>query len=216
MSGALDYRTVKRVARIHNPRRNFELADIESEVRYDPLTGDSARICHFAFPKREVPDLSALVESTRSNCPFCPGAVERVTPRYPDVLVQGGRMKRGEAVLAPNLFPYDDVSPILVMSRAHFLPMQGVPAPIIADALKLAREFIALAAPTLGNRPAYGIVTWNYMPPSCAGCWQNADGRGCGPSTSNPVRLPGRRNVAGLDMIFLCGAGRRRAGRDTS
>lgn len=168
MSGKITFRVAKKVTRIHDPGKNFELADIESEVRYDPLTGDSARICHFAFSKREVPDLSALAESTRKNCPFCPETVERVTPRYPEALVAGGRMKRGEAVLAPNLFPYDDVSAILVMSKAHFLPMECVPAPIIADALKLARDFIALAAPTLGEREAYGIVTWNYMPPAGA------------------------------------------------
>jgi galactose-1-phosphate uridylyltransferase len=77
-------------------------------------------------------------------------------------------MARGEALLVPNLFPYDDVSAILVMCQAHFLPMDGVPPETFADALKLARDFILLAEPSLGERPAYGIVTWNYMPPSGA------------------------------------------------
>lgn len=168
MSELLEFRTVKKVARVHDPRRNFELVGIESEVRYDPLTGDSSRICHFAFPKRELPDLEAIAADTRNSCPFCPESVERVTPRYPDEVVPGGRMKRGEAVLAPNLFPYDDVSAIVAMSRAHFLPMAHLPAGMIADSLKLARDFIVASAPTLGERSAYGIVTWNYMPPSGA------------------------------------------------
>ena len=168
MSELLEFRTVRKVARVHDPRRNFDLVGIESEVRYDPLTGDSSRICHFAYPKRELPDLDALAASTRKSCPFCPESVERVTPRYPADVVAGGRMKRGEAVLAPNLFPYDDVSAILAMSREHFLPMARLPETMIADALKLARDFIVAAAPALGDRPAYGIVTWNYMPPSGA------------------------------------------------
>ena len=168
MSAALEFRAVRKRARIHDPRREFALTEIESEVRYDPLTGDSARICHFAYPKRALPDLSALAEGTRNGCPFCPDAVERVTPRYPAELLPEGRMRRGEALLVPNLFPYDDVSAIVSMSRAHFLAMDAMPAAIVGDALKLARDFIVAATPTLGAREAYGIVTWNYMPPSGA------------------------------------------------
>jgi len=79
-----------------------------------------------------------------------------------------GRLRRGEALLVPNLFPYDDVSAIVAMSHAHFLAMDAMPATVVADALKLARDFIAAATPQLGAREAFGIVTWNYMPPSGA------------------------------------------------
>lgn len=168
MRDSIRFRIEKKVARLHDPRQNFALSEIESEVRYDPLTRDTARICHFAFPKREVPELSGLIESTAATCPFCTPALEQVTPRFPDSLVAAGRMRRGEAVLVPNLFPYDDVSAILIVSRAHHLPMDRVPPGLLADALKLARDFIALAAPGLGGRDAYGIVTWNHMPPSGA------------------------------------------------
>jgi len=165
---SVEYRVRKKVARIHDPRRNFELTDIESEVREDPLTGDTARICHFAFPPRQVPDLSALAEGTRASCPFCPERIEAITPRYPDALVAGGRSSRGEALLFPNLFPYDDVSAIVVMQREHFAPMPALRPGMIADSLKLARDFIREAGATLAGRDAWGIVTWNYMPPSGA------------------------------------------------
>jgi len=164
----LEFRATRKRARIHDPRREFALTEIESEVRYDPLTGDSARICHFAFPRRELPDLSDLAERTRKGCPFCPDSVERVTPRYPADLLPEGRLRRGEALLVPNLFPYDDVSAIVSMSQAHFLAMDAMPVAIVADALKLARDFIMTATPLVGAREAYGIVTWNYMPPSGA------------------------------------------------
>ena len=168
MSAPLDFRATRKRARIHDPRRDFALTEIESEVRYDPLTGDSSRICHFAFPRRERPDLSELAARTRSGCPFCPDSIERVTPRYPTDLLPQGRLRRGEALLVPNLFPYDDVSAIVSMSQAHFLAMDAMPVPIVADALKLARDFIVTAAPLVEAREAYGIVTWNYMPPSGA------------------------------------------------
>ena len=95
MNRGLEFRATRKRARIHDPRRDFALTEIESEVRYDPLTGDSARICHFAYPKREQPDLSSIVEATRAVCPFCPESVERVTPRYPEELLPGGRLRRG-------------------------------------------------------------------------------------------------------------------------
>jgi len=46
--------------------------------------------------------------------------------------------------------------------------MDAMPPAIVADALKLARDFIVTAAPLVEARAAYGIVTWNYMPPSGA------------------------------------------------
>ena len=164
----IEFRVTKKLARIHDPRKDFALAEIESEVREDPLTGDTARICHFSFPPRKLPDLGDMVEATRAACPFCPGKISQVTPRYPDALLSGGRAQRGEATLFPNLFPYDDLSAIIVMSSAHFVPMDALPAPMIADALKLARDFIARAAPTLAGPQTWGIVTWNYMPPAGA------------------------------------------------
>ncbi len=166
MSG-VEYRARRKLARIHDPRKGFALVDIESEVRVDPLTGDTARICHFAFPHRAVPDLAPLAEATRANCPFCPERVEAVTPRYPDTLLAGGRAARGEALLFPNLFPYDDVSAIVSLQRAHFAPMDALRPAMIADGLKLARDFIGDAAATVAG-DAWGIVTWNYMPPSGA------------------------------------------------
>jgi galactose-1-phosphate uridylyltransferase len=77
-------------------------------------------------------------------------------------------MARGEAVLFPNLFPYDDVSAIVAMQHAHFAPMHALDAAMIADSLVLARDFIAAAAAGMAGRQAFGIVTWNYMPPAGA------------------------------------------------
>jgi len=164
----IEFRKTGKVAQLHDPRAGFALTGVSSEVRFDPLTGDTSRICHFSFPPRQLPELGALAEGTRANCPFCPERVEQITPRYPESLVPGGRMRRGEALLVPNLFPYDDVSAIVVMSHAHFLPMDALPARVIADALLLARDFIRIAQAQLAGREAWGLVTWNYMPPSGA------------------------------------------------
>lgn len=160
------FRVEKKFARLHDPRRNFELAQIESEIRFDPLTGWSGRICHFSLANLPVPDLSGIIAESRAVCPFCPDKVESITPRFPEDLVSGGRMRRGEAVLFPNLFPYDDISAVAVICREHFLPMAAIPAQVLCDGIGLARDFFMLAGDRVEDGRGFGLVTWNYMPPA--------------------------------------------------
>lgn len=163
MSG-IEFRAERKIARLHDPRKGFELVTVESEVRRDPLTVETARICHFALTAAPPAGLDALVAASRAHCPFCPERVEAVTPRFPDALVSGGRLRRGDALLFPNLFPYDDVSAIAVLGGEHFHAMDAIPERIVVDGLTAARDFIRLAAPGFAGREASGIVTWNYMP----------------------------------------------------
>ena len=78
----VEFRVEKKRARLHDPRAGFKLTEVESEIRYEPLTGLSGRICHFALSKLPMPDLTPLVEMSRPVCPFCPERVEKVTPRF--------------------------------------------------------------------------------------------------------------------------------------
>ena len=164
-SGTVVFRREPRVARLHDPRKGFSLSDVESEIRYDPLTGESSRICHFSLPAAAPSDISAIAEDRRAGCPFCPGRVDTVTPRFPDGLVPGGRFRRGEAVVFPNLFPYDELSAVLVPAVRHDLAMGDVPESLVVSGIATARDFLALTLPRLGG-DLLGIVTWNHMPPA--------------------------------------------------
>ena len=154
--------------RQYDPRQNFELTTIESEIRYDPLTGDSGRLCHFALQTTVPPDLDELVADTATHCPFCPERVLRVTPRFPETLIPEGRFERNNAVLFPNLFPYDDISAVAVISKEHFHPMGDIPSSVIEDGIGIARDFFRRIetdhSAQLVN--AFGIANWNYMPPA--------------------------------------------------
>ena len=163
---AIRFRTEKKSARLHDPRRGFELAHVESEIRFDPLTGSTGRICHFSLGNPPLPDLSAMVAETAKSCPFCPGKVESVTPRFPEDVVPGGRMKRGGAVLFPNLFPYDDLSAVASLCPEHFHPMDAVPERVVCDGVGLAREFFLRARDRVAGGGGFGLATWNYMPPA--------------------------------------------------
>ena len=163
---AIRFRAEKKFAHLHDPRRNFELVQVESEIRFDPLTGSTGRICHFSLANLPVPDLSGIVSESRAACPFCPGKVESITPRFPEEVVPGGRMRRGEAVLFPNLFPYDDISAVAVICSEHFHPMDAVPEQVVCNGIGLARDFFLHARDRVEDGGGFGLATWNYMPPA--------------------------------------------------
>jgi galactose-1-phosphate uridylyltransferase len=162
----IEFRAEKKLARLHDPRQGFALTAVEAEVRYHPLTGESARICHFSLKASPPVDLDAMVAASAAGCPFCPAQLAAITPRFPDELVPGGRLARGGAVVFPNLFPYDDVSGIAVLCAEHFQPMDAMPERPVVDGLTVARDFTRLVSPGFAGRDAYGVVTWNYMPPA--------------------------------------------------
>jgi galactose-1-phosphate uridylyltransferase len=168
VSARIEFGSEKKRARLHDPRKGFAEVDVESEVRRDPLTGNSARICHFALKATRPPDLGEIVRATREQCPFCPERIEGVTPRFAEELVPGGRLRRGGALVVPNLFPYDDVSAIAALCPEHFHAMDAMPERVVVDGLTAARDFLQLAARRFPDGGGYGIVTWNYMPPAGA------------------------------------------------
>ncbi len=58
---------------LSDPQKDGTERRIPSEIRIDPLTGRTARICHFMKLQWEKPDFEALVAGTEAWCPFCAG-----------------------------------------------------------------------------------------------------------------------------------------------
>ncbi len=163
---SIAFRREPRRTRLHDPRRGFALTEVESEIRWDPLTGESSRICHFSLPRPPPPDIAAVDEARRAGCPFCPERVGTVTPRFPEEWFAGGRFRRGDAVVFPNLFPYDDLSAVVVPGPRHVVDAADVPVELVASGLAAARDFLRAALPRLGPVESYGLVTWNHLPPA--------------------------------------------------
>ncbi|MDQ1330967.1 MAG: UDPglucose--hexose-phosphate uridylyltransferase, partial [Thermodesulfobacteriota bacterium] len=59
---------------------------IPSEIRKDPLTGRTARICHFMKLKWEKPDFENMTAGNEKTCPFCPDKVLNITPLFAEDL----------------------------------------------------------------------------------------------------------------------------------
>src|SRR5919202_2102921 len=124
---------------IDDPRRGFERISLRCEIRWDPLTGITSRLLPSAGSSAiplATTDLVGLAESTRPGCPFCADEIEQLTPRFADEMVPGGRFRRGEAWLFPNLLPYSKYSSVCVFSaERHLLPLSEMTPELVSDNL---------------------------------------------------------------------------------
>lgn len=159
---------------ILNPFGGFKEETHTVQVRRDPLLGDvslyNPRLkekVKFFFGDVDSVLIAKLVEETARDCIFCPERREANTPRFPPEFVPEGRIRVGEAELFPNLFPVAGYHAVIVLSRAHFLPLSGFTPEIIADGFRAARRFID-AVYRRDESARFVAVNANYLFPSGA------------------------------------------------
>ncbi|MEO0249252.1 MAG: hypothetical protein ABIN58_06845, partial [candidate division WOR-3 bacterium] len=152
-----------------DPRKGFEPFSETFQVRIDPLTGRTGHLSHFGAIRPQKLDLDQYRRpEIKGFCPFCPDVREKATPKFPEDVVPGGRAKRNEALLIPNLYPYDVYSGVIIMTDDHVVPLQGLTERILSDTLALGIEFLR-SVKSRDGAPPYPVITWNYMPPSGGG-----------------------------------------------
>ncbi|MCL4318368.1 MAG: hypothetical protein M1596_00460 [Firmicutes bacterium] len=160
----MNFERIPRVTRLLDPRKDYAETRIESEMRMDPLTGFSGRIAHFAAGPWPTMDLEALNQTSLSQgCPFCPDMVNKVTPKFPEEITSQGRFRQGEAIVFPNLSPYDAHSAVTVITEAHLVPVNKFSAQHWEDALGISIEYFR-AVRHYENHIGYGLIGANYMP----------------------------------------------------
>lgn len=151
---------------ILDPGKNMARRAIPSEIRKDPLTGRTARICHFMALKWEKPDFDQLVAGTETRCPFCPEHILKVTPCFPEDILPEGRLVSGDRILFPNIAPYDGLSAVMSMSSRHFIPMTEFDVDTVAPAFRLALDYFKRIHGMGHPESVYHLINWNYMPAS--------------------------------------------------
>jgi galactose-1-phosphate uridylyltransferase len=164
--GGMKFEAIERETVILDPNNNMARKSIPSEIRKDPLTGRTSRICHFMPLKWEKPDFDQLVAGTKEYCPFCPDKVMQVTPCFPEEIVPEGRMVLDDKVLFPNIAPYDSLSACATLGDRHFIPMTDFEPERLADAFKLTIKFFHQIDKINHPEAVYYLVSWNYMPAS--------------------------------------------------
>lgn len=149
-----------------NPTKNLELRSIPSEIRVDPLTGRTARICHFMKLQWERPDFDSLIAGTEKTCPFCPDKVLKITPHFTKEILPEGRLISEDRVLFPNIAPYDTLGAVATMGGRHYIPMTEISADRIVNSFSLAFEFFQRVEAVHHPEAKYHLINWNYMPPA--------------------------------------------------
>ncbi len=161
----IHFRRVVNKTKYYDPKKNFELNEVDSEKRYDPLTGRMVRI--FPFRKIVMPrhDWTPYVEESKQRfCPFCPEVIDSVTPRFTDNFIPEGRLRVGGAVLIPNLNPYETHSAVVVMTPCHYLSMQDMDPGVLADSMEAGLDYLRIVAEKDPENGKYSSINWNYMP----------------------------------------------------
>ena len=162
----MKFEVIKKETVMMIPQQEMAERRISSEIRLDPLTGRTARICHFMKLQWEKPDFNALVSGTEAWCPFCPDKVHAITPCFPRNLIPEGRMQKNDMVIFPNIAPYDTISAVAIYGARHFIPMTEFTPSLMASAFGFAQDFFRRIDSTGHPESVYHIVNWNYMPPS--------------------------------------------------
>ena len=132
----------------HNPMMGNNLDTQELEIRRDPLTGHRSifnprledKVAVFFGPS-DLALIERLARESEPRCFLCADRWKVTTPTYPDDLVPGGRVQKGEAVLFPNLFPVYQVHAVIRVGGTHYLPLNEFKASMIQEAFLASWEF---------------------------------------------------------------------------
>ena len=162
----MNFEAIRKEAVILNPAKDMQLKTIPIEVRRDPLTGRTARICHFRLLRWEKPDIGAIVAGTETFCPFCAERVMTATPCFPPDILPEGRLTAGDRVLFPNIAPYDALGAVATFGSRHYIPMAEIEPERVAGAVLLAIDFFRRVRAIGHPESVYHLISWNYMPAS--------------------------------------------------
>ena len=150
----------------HDPMQDGKLIDRKTEIRMDPLTGETSRIIFDPGAPFTSTDYSELAKETDGGkCTFCPENVHSFTPKFPNDLIEDGRLIQGEAVLFPNLFPYSKHNAVVRMCDQHYVKLDEFTAPVIANSFSAAHNYLNKVI-AQDPETAYASINWNYLPPS--------------------------------------------------
>ena len=172
---------------IRDPRAGFEPTTSRVETRWDPLTGQTARVLLDVDPLLPAADLdlAALAAQTRPGCPFCPDRIETATPRFVGDGFGGGRIQAGRAVLFPNLLPYAAYASVCVYdAELHHLPLAGMTPRLVADNLRAQVAFVR-AAQRQDPAAAWASINGNHLLPAGSSVFHPHTQGACHPVPTN-------------------------------
>jgi UDPglucose--hexose-1-phosphate uridylyltransferase len=147
--GGITFERWSQRARFHSPLKGGQLDEQEIEIRVDPITGYQS-IFNLALEEKssvlfhptDMDYLRLLAKNTEPTCFLCNDRWSTTTPRYEENLFPEGRLRMGEVVAFPNLFPLAAYHAVIMLGARHFRTLDDFPPSLLRDAFECAREFI--------------------------------------------------------------------------
>ncbi|MFQ6051876.1 MAG: hypothetical protein ACE5K4_09310 [Candidatus Hydrothermarchaeota archaeon] len=163
-----------RNAKLRSPLLNFDVQEQEIEYRKDPLLEMWVRInVERASRKKQVSeeiDVIEVIKSTQKGCFFCPGNLEKSTPKFFGIEEDGEeieRIKIGNSCIFPNLFPFGKNHAVGIFSGDHFLRIGDFSPKLIKDCISACLKYFQKVHEKQKDA-RYPLFSWNHMPPSGA------------------------------------------------
>ncbi len=154
------------VGRVPDVSNGGVFTEIPLVQRIDPIFGTRTRFVQGAkLQPASKSDISELV-APGGFCPFCPEVVERFTFPFPTEMVPKGKIRRGKALVVPNILAYSTYSAVGIYDcTRHFVPIDEFDAALLGDALGAMVEH-ARDIRAFDPAAAYSSINANYLPPS--------------------------------------------------
>jgi UDPglucose--hexose-1-phosphate uridylyltransferase len=150
--------------RILDPADNFKETVLSVETRWDPLIKRTVRVLSLPIQKFPVWDPKDMLEKDGSGmCPFCPEALEKVTPQFVKDFIPEGRLRSGEVCIFPNRIPFDRYCAVVVFTKQHYVPLADFTEDILFKAFSAARTFLCRVV-EVDPAVRFFSVNWNYLP----------------------------------------------------
>ncbi len=154
----------------HNPLKDFKLDSQFIEIRKDPLTGRRSRInTQRSLRPRQESGLSneiiGIIKESRKDCMFCKKNIDFRTPEFTDRVITSGRIKHGDCVLFPNLFPFGKYHAVGTLSEKHIADMSKLNSENFIHCFEACIDYFRRIN-KIESAYVYPLISLNFLPPS--------------------------------------------------
>ncbi|MCX8125643.1 MAG: hypothetical protein N3E40_00665 [Dehalococcoidia bacterium] len=161
---SIEFKSTITPSRWLNPAFKPPQQSVDVEWRTDPLVGDIGMFLGLRPVKLEEPDFDTLVaKSLERPCPFCPENIETSAGKFLPDFIPEGRIKVGDCLLFPNIFPWVPNSAVAVFSPQHFCRHVDFNVTDMVNGLLACQEYLRRLA-TFCPESRYHFLGMNYLP----------------------------------------------------
>ncbi|MEE8167789.1 MAG: hypothetical protein V3T58_02810 [Candidatus Hydrothermarchaeales archaeon] len=154
-----------------SPLQSFDREVQSIEYRRDPLLSTWCRINVKRTERvkqwKSDADFWELVYKSRKGCFFCPDNIEKATPKFLPEIVPEGRLKLGETLLFPNLFPFAQHHAVATITEEHFADLNEFTSKQIENTLLASIDYFKRVHKA-DEKARWPSFNWNHLPPSGA------------------------------------------------